>query len=456
MKVSVVLVPLTVIILAGFAGPVEASKKNFMAAATVEGQKLSPRPNPAQVTQESEEDLIKKGFVRIGEISVEEVTGTYWKSEKIPETVPSRDVTTPLLRQAAEHGGDLVVLKRDNSPDSYQVTKNGKVLTWMRQSRQEAYQQRSGTGDAGYTAYRTVYYSVPTSWETIQGTEQAVRSVGSVWRNDPELSNRIGPKLEAERQARVQRQQAVGEADRQALLLLQEAERQVVAPRQVGTIHDAVQTNDIEKVKALLSNGADPNAKNKTGETPLHVAATGNARDVAELLLSKGADVNAKGDLGAAPLHYAAMSNSKAVAALLLAQGADVNRKSEDGMTPLHLAAGCNAKDVAELLLTKGADVNAKASTGSTPLHLAAMYNAWNVAELLLAKGADVNAKANNKRTPLHLAAYRNAKEVAALLLAKGADVNAKDKDGTTPLALAVQEGHSALADILRAQGAKK
>jgi ankyrin repeat protein len=456
MRIGAILVPLTVIIMAGFMGSNAAGKENFAAVEAIADQKLSSRPTPAQITQETEDSLVKRGFVRIGEISVEEVTGTYWKSEKIPETVPSRDVTTPLLRQAAEHGGDLVILKRDNSPDSYQVTKKGKVLTWQRQSRQEAYQQRSGTGDAGYTAYRTVYYNVPTSWETIQGTEQAVRSAGSVWRNDSELANRIGPKLEAERQERLQRQQAVGEADRQALLLLQEAERQVVVPRPAGAIHDAVRVNNIEKVKALLSNGADVNARDKMGDTPLHVAANFNARDVAELLLAKGADVNARGDLGVTPLHLAAIANSKAVAELLLTKGADVNRKSEDGMTPMHVAAASNAGDVAELLLVNGADLNAKSNTGSTPLHLAAMYDARDVAELLLANGADVNAKVNNERTPLHLAAFRNAKEVTELLLTKGADLNAKDKDGKTPLALAVQAGNSALANILRAQGAKE
>ncbi len=454
MRIYLGLALLTAIILAGFARSVATTKENFVATATVADQKLSPRATPAQVTQESEEALIKKGFVRIGEISEDEVTGTYWGSEKPAEPAPSRDVTTPLLHRAAEHGGDLVVLTRDNALDSYEVTKHGKALTWEQVSRTETYQYNDKTGEH-HTAEKKVYDNVPTSWETIRGTQHAIRSAGTVWRNDPELAKLIGPKLEAERQARIQRQQAVGEADRQALLLLQQAEGQVVVQRPVGSIHDAVKANDIEKVKALLANGADANAKDTTGDTPLHVAADGNARDVAELLLSRGADVNAKADRGATPLHYAAMANSKAVAELLLAKGADVNRKSEDGMTPLHGAAYSNAEDVAALLILKGADINAKSNTGGTPLHYAAMANSKAVAELLLANGADVNARVNNQRTPLHLAAYRNAKEVAELLLAKGADVNAKDKGGKTPLALAVQAGHSALADMLRAQGAK-
>ena len=217
MRIRSILVLMIAIIMAGFTGSFADVKKKFVAADAVAGLRLSPRPAPARITQESEEALMKKGYVRIGEISLGEVTGTYWGSEEPPETQPSRDLTTPLLRRAAEHGGDLVVLSRDNSQDSYQVVKKGKVLTWERQSRTETYQQRRGTGDPGTMATRTVYYSVPASWETVQGKEYAVRSSGSVWRNDHGLAQSVSPKLEAEQQARLQRDQRVAELDRQAL-----------------------------------------------------------------------------------------------------------------------------------------------------------------------------------------------------------------------------------------------
>lgn len=456
MRSRFVLVLLILIIMAGFTGSFAAVKEKFVPANAVAGQKLSSRPTPAQITQESEEALTKKGYVRIGEISMEEVEGTYWGSEKPPEAQPSRDLTSPLLRQAADHGGDLVVLSRNNSNDSYQVTKKGKVLTWQRQSRTESYQQRAKTGDPGYMASRTVYYNVPTSWETVEGMEHAVRSSGSVWRKDPDLARSASPKLEAERQARAQREEAVAEIDRQALLLLQEAESQAAAERPVTGIHDAALANDVETVRALLSKGAGANSKNATGDTPLHQAAEGGAADAAKLLLAKGADVNAKGFRGTAPLHYAAMANSKAVAEILLTHGADVNRKSEEGMTPMHGAAGYDAGDVAVVLLANGADVNAKAGNGVTPLHLAAMKNAQFAAELLLSNGADANAKADNDRTPLHFAAARNAREVAQLLLANGANPNAKDKDGMTPFDLAFHGGFRELAALLLPGGAKR
>jgi len=62
------------------------------------------------------------------------------------------------------------------------------------------------------------------------------------------------------------------------------------------SIHEAAGTGNIEAVKQHLAAGADVNAKNEDGMTPLHFA--GGSKEVAELLIAKGADVNAQLDDG--------------------------------------------------------------------------------------------------------------------------------------------------------------
>jgi len=247
-------------------------------------------------------------------------------------------------------------------------------------------------------------------------------------------------------------------------------------------------------VQLLISRGADVNAKDKEGVTPLHHARN---KEIAELLISKGASVNAKDKEGNTALHY---TNSKEIAELLISRGADVNSKNEYGSTPLHYARiGIKRKEIAELLISKGAIINSTDFTkftpsynkkiteaefliycimvneeplitellkknkkivndktkDGTPLNCALMWGSpKEVIELLISKGADVNCS-DNLGTPLIIAVnfYENyttsAEEIIKLLISKGADVNAKDNFGKTPLDYAKEHNKFEIIDIL-------
>jgi len=150
---------------------------------------------------------------------------------------------------------------------------------------------------------------------------------------------------------------------------------------------DAAADGELGNVERLLAHGAEVNAKNSSGMTPLHLAAGNGHKDVAELLLAHGAEVNAKDNFGNTPLHCATIPET-GVMQLLLAHGADVNAKEIYGFTPLHYQALCGREDSAKVLLSHGADVNAKNKEGRTPLDCATDYGHVHVVELLLASGA--------------------------------------------------------------------
>ena len=115
-----------------------------------------------------------------------------------------------------------------------------------------------------------------------------------------------------------------------------------------SSIHDAARDGNIALVSRELSRGADVNAKDRDGATPLPWAAWAGHKQVVELLIAKGADVNAKVDRhGMTPLHYAASRGHKEIAELLIANGADVNAKTGDGWTPLYSAAFWDRKECA-------------------------------------------------------------------------------------------------------------
>ena len=246
-----------------------------------------------------------------------------------------------------------------------------------------------------------------------------------------------------------------------------------------GEIHDASQTGDLAKVRALLkSNPSLVSSKDENGDTPLHWAACFDHKDVAELLLASGADVNAKDGRGLTPFEGVACGfvtiqtysisldgnargtataepsapgsypKSLEVAQLLITKGANVNA-GDIQSAPLFGAIEGRNLPFATLLLANHADVNGKMYDGETPLHRAVVHGQKAVAELLLANHADVNAKDNDGETPLHYAARLARRNVAELLLANHADVNAKDNNGETPLHYAARIGDEGLVELL-------
>ena len=186
----------------------------------------------------------------------------------------------------------------------------------------------------------------------------------------------------------------------------------------------AVAEPNIEKVKALLADKADPNAKNDGGWMPLHTAAMSGNKDIVALLLAAKADVNAPNHSGETPLHMAAIFGQLEVVKLLVANHAEINAKNSGGETPLQMAVyegiGGQVKETVRFLLENKADANTRNRTGETPLLNAAWSGKTDMIELLLTYKADVNATNSVGETPLYFAAGLNHKEAADLLRQHG------------------------------------
>jgi len=109
------------------------------------------------------------------------------------------------------------------------------------------------------------------------------------------------------------------------MLVLRRRQRQAAQRTGQGLLQ-ATEAGDIARMEALLTKGAEVNARNAQGWTPLHVAAAGGDPAVVALLLQYGADVHAQSHIGTTPLDNATTRGGrKAVIDLLLAHGAKRN-----------------------------------------------------------------------------------------------------------------------------------
>ncbi|MBI3470112.1 MAG: ankyrin repeat domain-containing protein [Candidatus Solibacter usitatus] len=244
---------------------------------------------------------------------------------------------------------------------------------------------------------------------------------------------------------------AAGRGSLAAMNTLLEAGAPVEAKNRRGATALFWALGELEKVALLVSRKASAVAKTNQGRTPLHNAVRLNSgAGTVPLLLAKGADVNARDAAGVTPLYLAAMEGRLESVRLLLAAGARPNDAALTGVTPLMQAAQSGCAECVRLLIERGADAKAVTRKNGSALERAAYRGHLETVKLLLAKGAPVNLMDADGYTPLKFAAYSElaGPEVVRLLLASGADPKAGGEE--TALHLAMQKGETEVTRILR------
>ena len=170
--------------------------------------------------------------------------------------------------------------------------------------------------------------------------------------------------------------------------------RDIFADSTVAALAEAAAEGDTARVRRLIAEGADPNARGRSGTTLPQWALLNRSAAGVAALLDGGADPAGADSSGETVVHYAAKANDPVYLTVVLAHGADPN--TPNGVTratPLVPALMANREESFRRLLAAGADPNAADRMGDTPLHVAAKINAFARVLDLLEAGADPRAK---------------------------------------------------------------
>jgi ankyrin repeat protein len=203
----------------------------------------------------------------------------------------------------------------------------------------------------------------------------------------------------------------------------------------VTPLIDALGFNYAKLVDWLLSNGADPEAVDYYGRTPLMIALQYSNFELAQEFIRNyqpWGHVCAQTVQGENIIHFMArrpVSLNHGFFDHIFDERKVPYVTSHQGITPLHLAALHAKDDLIPYLAARGIDMNEQDLSGNTPLIYTVcsdpdVYAEEKVAatlEALIQGGAQVNRPNNEGKTPLGLALEHERGELVSLLLERGA-----------------------------------
>jgi len=220
-------------------------------------------------------------------------------------------------------------------------------------------------------------------------------------------------------------------------------------------LHEAARQGEQSICEWLVEHGADLDAANDAGDTPMCEAATMANWGPFWYLLGKGASIGEAGSRQQAQLVMATVRHGNLDALRRLQQmGANIERIPTTFSTPLVEAVRLGDAAIAEWLLHQGANVSGESSQGETPLALAAYHGHFELMWRFHEAGAQLNTTDSHGSTPLMSAVFHGKLDVAKRLLDAGMMVNVGNERGDTPLTVAASKGNVPLARLLVQRGA--
>ncbi|KAH3767937.1 Ser/Thr protein phosphatase [Pelomyxa schiedti] len=240
-------------------------------------------------------------------------------------------------------------------------------------------------------------------------------------------------------------------------LILQQPGLQIDTPNgdMLSALAFAIKLKSCDIATLLLNNGAQSDACDASGRTPLDIALIGGEPNCISLMLkrtppedytSKVYDLN--------PLSKVVFHELPQFIPLLLERGVTPDYCTKNGTTALHTA--CQLSNYAEMVYHlfehTSCSVNVTDKRGITPLHIAAKRNLFDLFTFLIDHGAIPQSRNIHGNTPLHYCAVHGNSKMAEILLNRGLRPDTENHHGKTPLSIAISNRHELLEEMMLAK----
>jgi ankyrin repeat protein len=218
----------------------------------------------------------------------------------------------------------------------------------------------------------------------------------------------------------------------------------------VPLLNYAIQRNDVDMVRFLISIGVPLDVSSPGRVTPLSLATINGMVEIVRVLLAAGASPEYTGDSSVTPFARAIIHQHLRVAEVYLEYGANVNFRTDDG-NPALMNVICDNDDLSfiKFLVDNGANVHLGTKFGFLPIHSAAYRGLIDTTKYLLEKGACIDAVDGIcGESPMHIATANGKSDYIRFLLRETkASVNVVNTHGQTPLDLVTMCGLDRIDD---------
>ncbi|MAP21746.1 MAG: hypothetical protein CL589_02675 [Alteromonadaceae bacterium] len=219
------------------------------------------------------------------------------------------------------------------------------------------------------------------------------------------------------------------------LLLENGAKVNIAGGNRFSPLIQACRYGNSTVINALLQKDANVQNAIEDGTSAFHLCAASASGDTLARMIKAGAEINATNTYGQTPLMFAANAGNVNNLTLLLDAGADINQQTQEGYSALFFAIKSLHLDAVKAAIARGADVLHRAQDGTTASQLAVYtsnfeFLTWFAKTMpsLLAKeaiNAQLTAYDRDGYQLLHQAVKANKPELVGALLALGANPSA-------------------------------